>query len=112
MLPLGIGGHGDHSMKLFGSHKCCCDNQWPLTGCYFKHCVTHFDSLGAEHIPKEITKSIVNKKIITNTYRIQAYDLTMCVYFWIGFIDFTLKGNSLLDYTNLFSPNDYEKVIK
>ena len=28
----------------------------------------------------------------------------------IGFIDFMLKGKSLLDYTNLFSPNDYEKI--
>ena len=24
-------------------------------------------------------------------------------------IDFMLKGKSFLDYTNLFSPNDYEK---
>ena len=27
-------------------------------------------------------------------------------------IDFMLKGKSLLDYTNLFSPNDYEKNDK
>ena len=33
----------------------------------------------------------------------------MCVYFCIGFIDFMLKGKGLLDYTNLFPPNDYEK---
>ena len=32
----------------------------------------------------------------------------MCRYFYIGFIDL-LKGKSLLDYTNLFSPNAYEK---
>ena len=42
----------------------------------------------------------------------QAYDLIMCGYFCIGFIDFMLKGKSLLDYTNLFSPNDYEKNDK
>ena len=30
----------------------------------------------------------------------------MCGYFCIGFIDFMLKGRSLLDYTNLFSPNE------
>ena len=36
----------------------------------------------------------------------------MCGYFWIGFIDFILKGKSLLDYTNLFSPNDYGKMIE
>ena len=28
--------------------------------------------------------------------------------FCIGFIDFMFKGKSLLEYTNLFSPNDYE----
>ena len=36
----------------------------------------------------------------------------MCGYFCIGFIDFMLKGNSWLDYTNLFSRNDYEKNDK
>ena len=30
-------------------------------------------------------------------------------YFCIGFNDIMLKGKSLLDYANLFSPNDYEK---
>ena len=30
----------------------------------------------------------------------------------IGFIDFKLKGKSLLGYTNLFSPSVYEKNIK
>ena len=71
--------------------------------------VTYFDSFGVEHIPKEIRKFIVNKNITTNIYRIQAYDSIMCGYFCIGFIDFMLKGKSLLEYTNLFSPNDYEK---
>ena len=33
----------------------------------------------------------------------------MCGKFCIGFTDFMLKGKSLLDSTNLFSPNDYEK---
>ena len=32
----------------------------------------------------------------------------MCGYLCIRFIDFMLKGKSLLDYTNLFSPNKYE----
>ena len=36
----------------------------------------------------------------------------MCGYFCIGFIEFMLKGKSLLDYTNLFFPNDYEKNDK
>ena len=36
----------------------------------------------------------------------------MCGYFCIGFIDFMLKGKSLLTYTNLFSPSKYEKNDK
>ena len=72
----------------------------------------YFDSFGVEYIPKEIKKSIGNKNIITNIYRIQAYDSIMCGYFCIGFIDFMLKGKSLLDYTNLFSLDDYEKNDK
>ena len=30
-------------------------------------------------------------------------------YFSFGFIDFMVKDTNLLDYTNLFSPNEYEK---
>ena len=39
----------------------------------------------------------------------QAYNLIMCGYFCIGFIDFMLKGKSLLDYTNEYEKN--EKII-
>ena len=54
-----------------------------------------FDSFGVEHIRKKIKKFIGNKYIITNIYRIQAYDSIMCRYFCVGFIDFMLKGRSL-----------------
>ena len=73
---------------------------------------TYFDSFGVEHITKEIKKFVGNKNIIANIYRIKAYDLIMCGYFCIGFIDFMLKCKSLLDYTNLFSSNNYEKNDK
>ena len=36
----------------------------------------------------------------------------MCGYFCVGFIDFMLKGRSLVDYTNSFSGNYYEKNDK
>ena len=74
--------------------------------------IKYFYSFGVEHIPKEIKKIIANKNIIANIYRIQANDWIMCRYFCIGFIDFMLKGKSLLDYTNLFSPDEYEKNNK
>ena len=66
--------------------------------------VTCFVSFGVEHIRKEIRKFIGNKNITTNIYRIQAYDSIMRGYICIGFIDFMLKGKSLLEHTNLFSP--------
>ena len=71
--------------------------------------VTYFDSFGVEHIPKEIRKFIGNINITTNIYRILAYNSVMCRYFQIGFIYFMLKGKRLLEYTNLFSPNNCEK---
>ena len=74
--------------------------------------IIYFGSFGVEHIPKEIIKFISNnKKIITNIYRIQAYDSILCGYFCIGFIKFMFDGNSLTDYTNLFSPNDLTKTM-
>ena len=36
----------------------------------------------------------------------------MCGYFCIGFIDFMLKDKNFVDYTNLFSPNEYGKKRK
>ena len=71
--------------------------------------VTYFDSFGVEHIPKEIKTFVKNKNIKTNIFRIQAYDSVMCRYFCIGFIDFMLKGKTLTDYTNSFSPYDFKK---
>ena len=49
--------------------------------------VTYFGRIGVKHIPKEINKFIGNKNIITNIYRIKAYDSIMCGYFSIRFID-------------------------
>ena len=92
----------------------------------------YFDSFGIEHIPKEINKFINNDttkssylkrtaepsalaRIKSNIFRIQAYDSILCGYFCIEFINYMLEGKTLLDYTNLFSPNDFKKndrVIK
>ena len=68
--------------------------------------IVYFDSFGVEHIPKEI---IGNRNIEANIFRVQANDSVMCGYFCIGFIDFMLAGKSLTDYTNLFSPYDFNK---
>ena len=74
--------------------------------------IVNFDRFGVDHILKEIKQFIGNKNIIANIYRIQIYVSIICEYFCIGFIDFLLKSKSLLNYTNLVSPNDYEKNDK
>ena len=51
----------------------------------------YFDSIGVEHIPKEIIKFIGNSDIKSNIFRIQAYDSIMCGYFCIKFINYMLK---------------------
>ena len=90
--------------------------EWIGTHCIALHVndnnLTYLDSFEVEYIPKEISKRIRNKNIITNIYRIQEYDSVMCKYFCIGFIDFTLKDKGFLENTNLFSPNDHEKNDK
>ena len=73
--------------------------------------VTYSDSFGVEYIPKEI-KIIGNKNVMTNIYRIQAYELIMCGYFCTGFIDFIMNGKNFLYYTHLFSVNEYKKNDK
>ena len=74
--------------------------------------VTYFDSFGVEHIPKEI-KAFIDRSlsITTNILRIQGYDSIMCGYFFIGFIDFMLAGKTLTEFTNLFSPNNFKKMM-
>ena len=72
--------------------------------------VTYFDSFGVEHMPKEVKKFIINKNIMANIFRIEAYDSVMCGYFCIGFIDYMLMGKSLTDYTNLLSLNNFKKI--
>ena len=81
--------------------------------------VTYFDSFGVGHIttppppPPKKKKKFQRKQKYNNKYlynTIIRFD--MCGYFCIGFIDFLLKGKSLFDYTNLFSPNDYENNNK
>ena len=73
--------------------------------------VTYFDSFGVEHIPKEIKTFIGKSTVATNIFKIQAYDSVMCGYFCIGLIDFMFKGKILTDFTNLFSPNNFRKMI-
>ena len=74
--------------------------------------IIYFNSFGVEHIPNKIKNFIGNKNILTNIYRMQAYNSIRCEYFFIECIHFMLKSKSLIDYTNFFSPTEYEKNDK
>ena len=70
--------------------------------------VTYFHSFRVEHISKEIKTFMGIRNITTNIFRIQAHESIICGYFCIGFINFMTKGKNLLEYTNLFFPNEFE----
>ena len=71
--------------------------------------ITDFDSFGVEHVPKESKKFIEHKNFKINIFRIQADNSIMCRYFCTGFIDFMFAGIGLINFTSLFSPDDFKK---
>ena len=71
--------------------------------------VIYFDNFGVEYIPKEMIKSIGNKNIKSNIFRIQDNNSIMCGYFCILFIEYILNNKTLTNFTNLFSPRDFKK---
>ena len=71
--------------------------------------IVFFYSFGVEHIPERIKEFIGNRKIKANIFRVQANNSVMCGYFCIGFIDFMLANKTLTDFTNMFSPYDFNK---
>ena len=48
--------------------------------------VTYFDSFRVTYIPKKIKTFIANENIDTSIFKIQANDLTVWGYFWIGYL--------------------------
>jgi len=75
-----------------------------------KNKCTYFDSFGIEHLPKEIERFIDGlSEVDRNIYRIQSNDSIMCGYYCIKFIEYMFAGKNLIDFTNLFSPNDFDK---
>ena len=67
---------------------------------------------GIKYIPLEVLNEIQNKSIAHNIFRSQDNESIMCGFYCITFIESMLAGKTLLDYTNLFSPNDYTKNDK
>ena len=68
-----------------------------------------FDSFGIEYTPLEVLNKIKDKSVTHNIFRIQDNDSIMCGSYCMAFIKYMFAGKNLLDYTNLFSSNDYIK---
>ena len=62
--------------------------------------------------PQEILNKITDKSITHNIFRMQDNGSIMCGFYCMAFIEYILSGKTLLDYTDLFSLNDYEKNDK
>ena len=71
--------------------------------------IVYFNSFGVEHVPEEIKEFIGNKNVKTNIFRVQANNLIMCGYFYIGFIEFMLAGETVISFTRFSSLHDFEK---
>ena len=77
-----------------------------------KNTAIYFDSFGIEYIPQEALSKIRDKSITHNIFRIQDSESIMCGFYCNAFIEYMLAGKRLLDYTNLFSMNDYKENDK
>ena len=92
---------------------------WWICRCWLVHtgllCIAEIFKLlilavfGVEHVPKEIEKFIEHKNIKTNIFTIQSNNSIMCGYFCNWFIDFMFAGKHLINFTSLFSPDDFGK---
>ena len=69
----------------------------------------YVDSFGIEDIPQEVLNKIKDKSITHYIFGRQSDDSIICEFYCITFIEYMLVGNTLLDYSKLFSCNDYKK---
>ena len=70
----------------------------------------YFDSFGIEYISQDVLNKIRQKSSIThNIFTIQNNESIICVFYCIAFIGYILAEKTLLGYTNLFFPNDYQR---
>ena len=73
------------------------------------HPLTNFKvQIYYQNEPRSISSPL---SIKTNIFRIQAYRSIMCGYFCIGFIDFMFARETLIQFTNLFLPNNFNKTM-
>ena len=78
-----------------------------------RHMTVLFDFFGIEYISQELLSKIIDKSITHNNIsRIQDDDSIICGFYCTIFKEHMLAGKALLDYTKLFSPNNYKRNDK
>ena len=77
-----------------------------------KNTAVYFASFGIDYTPQEVLNKIKDKSITNNIFRKKDNESIMCGFYCIAFIEYMLAGKTLLNYTNLFSPNNYKKNDK
>ena len=77
-----------------------------------KNTAVQFNSIWTGYNPQDALNEITDKSITHNIFRIQSDDSVMCEFNSIDFIECKIVGKTLFDYTNLFSPNIYQKNDK
>ena len=71
-----------------------------------------FVSFRIEYIRQELLSKIKDQSISHNIFRMQFDGFIICEFYCMFFIEFVIAVKTLLDYTNLFFPNDYKKKAK
>ena len=71
-----------------------------------------FDSFRFEHILQEVWNKSQRQVNHSQHIRIHSDNFIMCGLYCIAFVKYMIAGKTLLEYMNLFSPNDYEKNDK
>ena len=69
----------------------------------------YFDSFGIKYFRQEVLSKIEYESILHNVFSIQFEDSIKFGFYCITFTEHMIAGKTLLDYTNLFSLNDYKK---
>ena len=77
-----------------------------------RYTAVYLDSFGIEYRPQVVLNKIRDKSITHSIFRIQDNCSITGGFYGIAFIEYMVAEKTLLDYANLFFPNDYKKNEK
>ena len=77
-----------------------------------KNTAIQFNSFKTEYILQGVLNKIKDKSVAHNIFRMQDNESIMPGFYCVDFKEYMLAGKTLLEYTNLFSLDDYKKNEK